>query len=290
MKLLVTGGTGFIGSHLVDILSQKNELFCLIQGKDQARSSLDVEWVVQDLGSPMDETRLPDHIDAIIHLAQSRHYREFPERSLDIFSVNLRSTLSLLEYGRKIGISKFVYASSGGIYGYSYEKFMETDATNPINFYLTSKYCAELLVGNYNPFFHTVVFRFFFVYGPKQKGMLIPRLIENVRKGESIILYGKSGVRINPIHVKDAIKAFSPALETAVSGVFNIAGDEVVSIKELSERIGRWVGREPVLVYEKSAIPGDIVGDNSRMKSVLGVIPEISLNEGISELIRSSHP
>jgi nucleoside-diphosphate-sugar epimerase len=287
MRLLVTGGTGFIGSHLVEMLCQKNELFCLTQDKDQARSSLHVEWVVQDLGSPMDETKLPGHIDAIIHLAQSRHYREFPERSWDIFDVNIRSTLSLLEYGRKIGINKFVYASSGGIYGYSYEKFVETDSTNPINFYLTSKYSSELLIGNYNPYFSTVVFRFFFVYGPKQKGMLIPRLIENVRKGEPIIIYGKSGVRINPIHVQDAIRAFQPSLETPVSGVLNIAGDEVVSIKELSETIGRLVGKDPVFIYEKSNIPGDIIGDNSRMKSVLGVVPEIHLDKGIAELVKS---
>jgi nucleoside-diphosphate-sugar epimerase len=117
--------------------------------------------------------------------------------------------------------------------------------------------------------------------------MLIPRLIENVRKGEPIIIYGKSGVRINPIHVQDAIKAFPCYLETPVNGVFNIAGDEVVSIKELSETIGKLIGKEPVFVYEKSITPGDIIGDNSRMKSVLGVIPEISLSEGIAELVGS---
>ena len=287
MKLLVSGGMGFIGSHLVEMLGQKNELFCLIQHKDKVKSHHNVEWVEQDLAESLDENDLPDRIDAIIHLAQSRHYREFPEKIWDIFHVNVKATLSLLEYGRKRKIQKFIYASSGGIYGYSYEKFIETDATNPINFYLTSKYCSELLIGNYTPFFQTVVFRFFFVYGPKQKGMLIPRLIENIKKGEPIVIYGKSGVRLNPIHVKDAIKAFSPALETPVSGVFNIAGDEVVSIKELSERIGKWVGKEPVFVYEKSAIPGDIIGDNSRMKSVLGVAPEIHLDEGIAELVTS---
>ena len=115
--------------------------------------------------------------------------------------------------------------------------------------------------------------------------MLIPRLIDNVRKGEPIIIYGKSGVRLNPIHVNDAIKAFSPALETPVSGVFNIAGDEVVSIKELSEKIAGCVGKDPVFLYERSMTPGDIIGDNSRMKTVLGVSPEIRLDEGIREVV-----
>jgi UDP-glucose 4-epimerase len=290
MKLLITGATGFIGSYLVERFSSQYELVCLIQDKTKAKSYPNVEWILQDMGNPLDEAKIPCDIDVIIHLAQSRHYREFPERTWDIFQVNLQSTLFLLDWGRKIGINKFIYASSGGIYGYSYEKFIEADTTNLINFYLTSKYCSELLIGNYNSYFTTVVFRFFFVYGPKQKGMLIPRLIENIRKGEPIIIYGKTGVRINPIHVQDAIKAFSPSLETPVSGVFNIAGDEVISIKELSEKIGRLIGKKPVFVYEKSMLPGDLIGDNSRMKSLLGIIPNISLNQGISEVVQSFDP
>ena len=287
MKLLITGGAGFIGSRIVSELALRHHLFAFYH---ETRPNLNVErvtWVKQDLTRHLEEKALPETLDGIIHLAQSRHYRDFPDKGEDIFGVNIEGTFRLLEFGRKRGIRKFVYASSGGIYGYSYDKFTETDTVNPVNFYLTSKYSAELLIGNYNPYFSTVVFRFFFVYGPRQKGMLIPRLIENVKKGDPIIIYGKSGVRINPIHVNDAIKAFSPSLETPVSGVFNIAGDEVVSIKELSEKIGRLVGKDPIFIYEKSITPGDIIGDNSRMKSVLGVVPEIHLNEGIPELVTS---
>jgi UDP-glucose 4-epimerase len=288
MKLLITGATGFIGSYLVERLYRQNELVCLIHDRREAKLYPNIDWIVQDLGSPLDETRIPSDIDAIIHLAQSRQYREFPERARDIFRVNVESTLSLLEYGRKIRIGKFIYASSGGIYGYSYEKFIETDVTNPINFYLTSKFCSELLVGNYNSYFSTVIFRFFFVYGPNQQGMLIPRLLNNIRKGEPIIIFGKSGIRINPIHVKDAINVFHPSLESPVTGVYNVAGDEVISIKELAETVAALVGKEPIFVYDRSNIPGDILGDNSRMKSVLGVVPQISLKKGIFEMIKLS--
>jgi UDP-glucose 4-epimerase len=287
LKLLITGGTGFMGSRIVSDLARHHHLFAFYHENRPNLNIKEVTWIEQDLSEPLKEKHLPEKLDGIIHLAQSRYYRNFPEKGEDIFRVNIEGTFHLLELGRKRGIKKFIYASSGGVYGYSYEKFIETDTINPVNFYLTSKYSSELLIGNYNPYFSTVVFRFFFVYGPKQKGMLIPRLIENVGKGEPIIIYGKSGVRINPVHVQDAIKAFPPSLETPVSGVFNIAGDEVVSIKELSETIGRLVGKEPVFVYEKSHIPGDIIGDNSRMKSVLGVVPEIYLDEGIAELVGS---
>ncbi len=282
MKLLITGATGFIGHSLLGLLSPHDELVCLVSDRGKTRPYPNVVWVEQDLGGPLDEKGIPTPIDAIIHLAQSRYYREFPERSWDIFDVNIRSTLALLEFGRKVGIRKFIYASSGGIYGYSYEKFIETDATNPINFYLTSKYCSELMIGNYNSFFETVVLRFFFVYGPGQQGMLIPRLVNNIRKGEPIILYGKGGIRLNPIQVRDAIQVFQPCLESPVRGIFNVSGEEVVSIKDLSEMIASLLGKTPVFVYEKSPVSGDIVGDNSRMKSVLGVLPRAGAGRAIA--------
>jgi UDP-glucose 4-epimerase len=288
MKLLVTGGTGFVGRCLIERLCPEYELVCLIADPAKAKSHPNVEWVIQDLDSPFSESNLPNDVNVIIHLAQSRQYRHFPERAWDIFHVNIQSTMALLEYGRKIGIDKFIYASSGGIYGYSYEKFIETDTTNPINFYLTTKYCSELLIGNYNSYFNTVVFRFFFVYGQGQQGMLIPRLANNIRMGDPIILYGKHGVRINPIHIEDAVQVFRPAFEQSVTGIFNVAGDEVISIKELSELIGETVGKDPKFIYDTGPVSGDIIGDNSRMKSMLGIVPKISIKAGIPEVVQWS--
>jgi nucleoside-diphosphate-sugar epimerase len=287
-EILITGGTGFIGSRIVSDLALHHHLFAFYHERQTDLNIKGVTWIKQDLSNPLEERHLPEELDGIIHLAQSRYYRNFPEMGEDIFRVNIEGTFRLLEFGKKRGIKKFIYASSGGIYGYSYEKFIETDVINPVNFYLTSKYCSELLIGNYNPYFSTVVFRFFFVYGPKQLGMLIPRLIDNIKREEPIVIYGKSGVRINPIHIMDAIKVFRTSLETPVTGIFNVAGDEIVSIKELSEMIADLVGNPPRFIYERSNIPGDIIGENSRMKSVMGVTPTISLRKGIDEVIRAT--
>jgi len=285
VRVLITGGGGFIGGYLIAGLRERHEIFALVQKRPWGTEERQVCWFEQDLTQPLDEARLPKKVDAIIHLAQSRYYRQFPDHSWDMYQVNIGSTLSLLEYGRKIGIRKFIYASSGGIYGYGYERFIETSAINPANFYLATKYCSELLLGNYNAYFKTVVFRFFFVYGLKQQGMLIPRLIHNIRNGDPIVIFGKEGIRINPIHITDATRVFGPSLETEVTGVFNIAGDEVISIKGLSELIGNFLGKTPKFVYEKSHLQGDLIGDNSRMKTVLGVIPERSLRMGICEMV-----
>jgi nucleoside-diphosphate-sugar epimerase len=226
-------------------------------------------------------------LDAIIHLAQSRHYREFPEHAKDIFDVNVDGTFQLLEYARQAGVKCFIFASSGGVYGYSYERFFETDPVNPLNFYLSSKYTAELLLANYQPYFKTIVLRFFFVYGPGQKGMLIPNLLSKVLKGELITIEGNPGFRINPICIEDAIRVFEPALNLYASTLFNIAGDEAVTLTDLVNLIGEAAERQPQIHYRANHVSGDLIGDNERMKEVLKVVPEVSLREGLRGMVRS---
>ena len=172
-------------------------------------------------------------------------------------------------------------ASTGGVYGHSYERFAETDPVSPLDFYLTSKFASELLIANYRKFFRTVVFRFFFVYGPGQKGMLVPRLMEKVKKSETILVEGNPGVRINPIFVEDAVRVFEAGLHLATSDLFNVAGDEVVTITELVRLIGEVVGKEPVIDYKDVKTEGNLVGDNRRMKEMLGVFPRTRMRDGL---------
>ena len=284
-RILITGAAGFIGSRLVSTLQARHELYALIRPKTQREKLARVNWVEHDISRPLDEARLPDRVDAIIHLAQSRRYREFPEGGKDIFDVNIRSTFQLLEYARRVGAKHFLFASSGGVYGYSYERFVETDPVNPLNFYLSSKYTSELLIANYQPFFHTVVFRFFFVYGPGQVGMLIPNLLSKVMKGELITIEGNPGLRINPIYIEDALSVFEPALNLCTSALFNVTGDEIITITELVKLIETVTGK-PVLIQHKGPNPvGDLVGDNSRLKKVLGVYPETPLLQGLKQML-----
>lgn len=286
-KILITGAAGFIGSRLVSTLRDKHELFALIRPKTQRGKFAGVKWVEHDLSRPLDEARLPDRMDAIIHLAQSRYYRNFPEGSRDIFDVNIRSTFQLLEYARRVGVEHFLFASSGGVYGYSYEKFVEGDPVNPLNFYLSSKYTSELLIANYQPFFRTIVFRFFFVYGSGQKGMLISNLLNKVMKGELITIEGNPGLQINPIYIEDAVQVFERVLNLTSSELFNIAGDEVVTITDLVTLMGEVSGKRPHVKYHTVPSGGDLIGDNAHMKEVLGVIPKVSLQNGLKEIAKS---
>jgi UDP-glucose 4-epimerase len=280
VRILVTGAAGFLGSHVLSRLEHDHELFPVVRRKpDETRP-----WIVQDL-TELDVSQLPKRIDAVIHLAQSRHYREFPGGAADVYGVNVDATFRLLEYARVAGAQLFLLASSGGVYGYSYEALLETAPANPLNFYLTSKHVAESLTVNYQALFRTLVLRLFFVYGPGQERMLIPILIEKVRKGDQISIAGRPGQRINPIHVRDAVEVFPPALELARSDVFNVSGEEIVSIRDLVGVIERATGEGAHVRHIEPEHDGDLIGDNSRMKEVLGVTPTISLLDGIRSML-----
>lgn len=286
-QILITGAKGYIGSRLISSLRDRYKLFALGRHLSLKKQS-PVHWIEQDLAQTLDRSRLPDRLDAIIHLAQSRRYREFPEHAKDIFDVNIYGTFQLLEYARQTGVKCFVFASSGGVYGYSYERFFETDPVNPLNFYLSSKYTAELLLANYQPYFKTIVLRFFFVYGPGQRGMLIPNLLGKVMKGELITIEGNPGFRINPIYIEDAIRVFEPALDLQTSALFNVAGDEAVTLTDLVNLIGETASRRPQIHYRAIPVSGDLIGDNERMKEVLKVLPKVSLLEGLRAMLRST--
>lgn len=285
MKILISGATGFIGSRLIPKLSKKHEIFAIAR-KNYKDLNLKLNWIKQDLTRPLDYSKFPERLDTIIHLAQSRQYKDFPKKAQDIFDVNIKGTFNLLEYGRKIGIKNFIFASSGGIDNYAYERFIREKSISPINFYLSSKYIAELTLANYKKFFTVTTSRFFFVYGEGQKNMLFPRLLEKIKDNKTITIKGKKGIDINPIYIGDAIKVFESALSLSFSeNIFDIAGDERISIKDLVLMMAHLMKKKVYIRYIGKEEPKALIGDNKRMKEKLEVCPEVSLKEGILKMI-----
>ncbi|KAA5533765.1 NAD(P)-dependent oxidoreductase [Taibaiella lutea] len=281
-KILITGAGGLVGTHLIQLLQQDNIIYTISQ------SIISENNINIDLSKEWDIALLPNDIDAIIHLAQSRKFRQFPETATDIFYTNTLSTLKLIDFAHKTGVKKFIYASSGGIYGTGDVAFIESDAiTYPQNqgFYLTSKYSSELILDNYANLLDIVQLRFFFVYGNGQdQSMLIPRLVDSVKTGKPIILQGKEGIKINPIHVSDAVKAIKDAIDIKGSHKINIAGPESMTIKRIGELIGRLTQREPNFIYEDDKPVKSILGDIQKMKDVLHA-PTVTVEEGIKSII-----
>ena len=284
MKIVLTGATGFVGGALLPRLATTHGLVSVARQPRPSDIPDSVDWIELDLAKPFDVAALPAQTDAVIHLAQSKRYREFPDGADDVFGVNVASTFALLEYARAAGASKFVFASTGGVYGASDRPLSESDRLNPLNFYLSSKYSAESFVASYRPLFQTIVFRFFFVYGPGQTGMMVPSLLQRVVEGQPITIQGDPGIRTNPIYVDDAAAVFEPALALADSDLFNIAGDEAVTIRQLVELMEQASGRNATVQSAPGDLDGDLIGDNTRMKEILGVTPATSLLNGLRSM------
>jgi nucleoside-diphosphate-sugar epimerase len=229
---------------------------------------------------------LPDKLDCIIHLAQSSNFRDFPQSALDVFKVNIDSTAQLLDYARRIGVKQFIYASSGGVYGNGVNPFHEHAPIVPFNqlgYYLGSKACSEILVQSYASIFKVIILRPFFMYGPGQnRNMLIPRLMDSVANGKPIVLQGENGILINPIHVKDASSAVLAAMSVQDSSTFNIAGPDILSIKQICERMGEFLGKKPIFEF-KLEKPNDLIGDISEMRNYLHN-PKIHLLEVLDDI------
>lgn len=283
--VVISGATGLIGSALVAALADEWEVHGIARRAGSPGSAI---WHELDLSTPCDFGGLPAAPDAVVYLAQSEHFREFPRRAEEIFQVNTVNLLRALEYARARGCRTFVYGSSGGVYGTgetSMSEQIEIAARGDLGFYLSSKLCSEIVAQNYTPFLGVVILRYFFVYGPGQRqSMLVPRLIQRVRGGEPVDLQGEEGIRINPVYVTDAAAATARALSLSGSHTINIGGPDVLTLRRLCETVGEAVGRSPVFRVNRSASPGHLTADIRRMREVL-VAPRVPFAEGLKTML-----
>jgi UDP-glucose 4-epimerase len=272
MKIVITGATGLIGNRVLELVEERHEVWAITRGPAKSGASR-VHWLTGDLAADRLPEGLPDHADVVLHLAQSPHYRDFPNQAPDVFNVNTGSTARLLEWSRRSGVSHFVLASSGGV------------GARSKNFYLATKAAAEELSAAYQPFFGVLALRFFFVYGQRQKPwMLIPRLIASIESGTPIAIAGTDGTRLNPVHVDDAAEAVVRAIEARVTGVMNVAGPEVLTIRRIGEVLAQELGRDASFASDATATPEDVVGDIADLSSRLGA-PRWRLADRVTELI-----
>ena len=271
-KILVTGANGLLGRYLVRLLSESGvEVFAITHSTEYVPIK-HVTYIRIDLSSDWSESILPSEIDAIIHLAQSERFRDFPESALDVFKVNIESTARLLDYGRCVNAKKFLYASSGGVYGNGRNPFSENSpiiASGQLGYYLGSKMCGEILAQSYTNHFQVLTLRFFFLYGPGQKrSMLLPRLMDKLKASSPIRIQRNGGVRLNPLHVFDAAEAVLAALSTETSTTFNIAGADIYSIEQISQFMGRYLNISPQF-DQVDEVAQDLIGNNALMTNEL---------------------
>jgi UDP-glucose 4-epimerase len=284
VKVLVTGGYGFIAGHLLPALeADGHEASALVRRRLESRS-LRARVVESDLAAALDFSVLPN-VDAIVHLAQANV--PFPAHARELYHVNTVSTLDLLEYARTIGVRSFILASSGSVYGFASHPFAEDDPLAGRDFYATTKISAERLVEGYREFFSTSIIRLFAPYGPGQTGRLVPRLVARVQEGAKVTLNDGGRPRMNPVYVSDVVTTILFLLRSRASHIVNVAGDEIVGIRELAELIGGLVGKEPVFEVGTGSAPGDLVGSNDRLHELLPDLRLVQLAGGLERAVRT---
>ena len=290
MNILITGADGLLGRYLVELLSKKHKVFAIVKNKEKLNFELNENISVLEIDLALINTELlPKNIDVVYYLAQSNRFREFPDGVDDMLSINVVAPNILAKWAVKSEVKKFIYASSGGVYTNPHKpvkEFFDINANEKLGFYLNSKLSAEMLLKNYASMFETfAIIRPFFMYGVGQnETMLIPRLISSVLNEKEITLNGESGIKINPIYVTDAANAVEKILELNGEYIINIAGNEVVSLRELCLMIGEVVDREPIFQVNDMT-QNDLVADIMIMDEELAS-PIVSLRSGIEKMVK----
>ncbi len=297
MKVLVTGATGFVGGRLIDAFGHNDqgviEKFLGVARSEPDLSSPMVKWIRADLSQEGWTAFLPnENIDVVVHLAQSRKYREFPEQTDDIFNLNTRSTIELAHWALSHGVKRFIFASTGNVYGFGDRICKEADICLPDSMYSASKLAAEILLKPFAQYFDVTILRFFGIYGPDQTNMLVPDVIQRFSDGENIILDGNIGVKFNPTFVTDAVEVVTRLIsENILPGyeVLNVGGSEVVDLRQLVSELEKFSGKTANVKITKSS-PKLLVGSTEKIGNLMKWNSSVSFSEGLFLTYKSLHP
>ena len=292
MKVLVTGGAGFIGSHVVAaLLARRDEVTVL--DRVPVSPAAGVYGVVGDVRDAAAVEEALDGAEAVVHLAALGGVRESLTRGAEYEAVNVGGTRVLLETLRRRGHGRVVFASSSSVYGpYVGGPCAEDRPLGPpASPYAGSKRAAEL-VGRAAWADHGLPFtalRFFTVYGPRQRpSMAIARFVRLALQGEPLPLYGDGSTARDYTWVADIVRAVLVAVERPQGyQVINVGRGAPVTLSELVGALGRVLGAAPRVAYLPEQ-PGDVPithADIRRARERLGWEPTVDLEEGLRRYV-----
>lgn len=302
-RVLVTGGAGFIGSHVVDGLVRSGYSVRVLD--DLSSGRLDniglhvtggaVEFFEGDVRDRGLVERLVGEVDAVVHLAAVVSVPFSVENPSFTFDVNVNGTRNLVEACALSGVEKFVFASSCAVYGEAqYLPIDEGHPKCPMSPYASSKLEGERVCLGFaeRSGKDVTALRFFNVYGPRQTSGeysgVITKFFDCAEKGESLVIYGDGSQTRDFVFVSDVVNAVLMLLRhERVEGVFNIGCGEAVSIRDLAGKVLELTGKDLCVVY-KPPRTGDIpysVADVSKARQAFGFRPQVSLDDGLRSLL-----
>jgi len=304
-RVLVTGGAGFIGSHVASsLLSRGDEVTVLDNFNDfydpaikraNAAALLGARIVTGDIRDEALVAKLfaEGRFDAVMHLAAMAGVRPSLLDPLHYADVNVRGTLILLEELKERPATRFVFASSSSVYG-SNEKvpFREDeDIHHPVSPYAATKRAGELLAYTHHHLYGipTSCLRFFTVYGPRQRPeMAIHKFVDAVHRGKPIPFFGDGSTRRDYTYIDDIVDGVLRAIDRCAGyEIYNLGESQTTSLSELVRLIGEVTGKEPVLDRQPMQ-PGDVLvtyADVSKAREQLGYDPRTSVREGLERFV-----
>ena len=289
MNILVTGATGFVGERLARALAKDNKITALTKSNENRLLGLkNVKVIKCDLAKEGFSKKLPEDADVIIHLAAVMDNCAIDKDELTAFNLNCASTFELLEYGKRIGIKKFIFASSASVYASQDGSVSEDIAPKPADFYGLTKYISELLVNSYKEDFITLILRLSLFYGPGQREeRLIPRFANKIRKEEPLTVFnnGKNPV-ISLIYVDDLIEILKRALFVNKPCVVNVSSEDKKSIFEIGNAIGDLIGIKAKFEYKNNPSKRNTIVNISRMKKIFKYTPKVMFEEGLAKCLK----
>jgi len=307
MRFLVTGGAGFIGSHLVArLLSEGHEVEILddfndfydpkIKRENVARFDRDVRVHEIDLcdAAKVGEVIRAGGFDQIVHLAARAGVRPSIDQPRLYLETNITGTFNLLESAQLAGIGKFIFASSSSVYGASKKvPFSEDQAlTQTLSPYAATKLAGEQLCGNFTNLYgmRTVCLRFFTVYGPGQRpDLAIHKFTRMIWNGEPIPKFGEGHTRRDYTYIEDILDGIEGAIahDGEPFDIFNLGESETTTLNELIEVLEKAIGREAVIdpqPLQKGDMPLTCA-DISKARRLLGYSPRTKIAEGIPKFV-----
>ena len=295
-KVLVTGGAGFIGSHLVHGLLDRGDrvrvLDNLSTGSKANLAGLDIDFIEGDIRDAAVAQESIKNVDAVFHLAAFISVAGSMEDPLACYDANLNGSLNVLMQASQAGVQRVVLASSAAVYGESERIVAENDPLNPLSPYAASKLAMEQTAKLFTQSFslETVCLRFFNAYGPRQSpdspyAAAIPKFIQVMLAGEPATIHGDGHQTRDFVYVGDIVEAMLLGADgDSIDGrVFNIAGGKSVPINELVEILQRFFPETPDPVFAPPR-QGDLrfsEADISLAERSLGYRPRIDLQEGL---------
>jgi UDP-glucuronate 4-epimerase len=311
MKILITGGAGFIGSHLCEhLLSATHQVYCLdnfcdfysptIKEKNlkSIRNHPDFNLIRTDIidYTALNKVFLKYEFDMVIHLAAMAGVRPSIENPQLYYHVNINGTLNLLELCKRYNIKKIIFASSSSVYGNN-EKvpFSEDDNVDfPISPYAASKKAGELLCHTYHKLYDMsiVCLRFFTVYGPRQRpDLAIHKFTDLIYSHQEIPVYGTGDTMRDYTYIDDIIEGITKSMDYVLLNkkyqIFNLGESRTISLNYMIETLEKTLNKQARRKYLPTQ-PGDVdktYADISKSKKYLGYNPQTDFEAGIMKFI-----